>query len=161
MARKTKAPKHILKAASKSARGAPSDHPQCGLCGARRDLTRTPCCNNWICDDEDDYVMFSYARNSCFRNHARYTLCGGHASEGHDGRWQDCDKCRKLFETEMYVYFGTNEYNFEVLENPPSYEPTHCKQCGKVIRLAIDGHSFSRGGYRCMECVDDELKPFF
>ncbi len=31
---------------------------------------------------------------------------------------------RESFETEMYVYYGTNEYNFEVLENPPEYEPT-------------------------------------
>jgi len=24
----------------------------------------------------------------------------------------------------MYVWYGTNDYNFVVLENPPHYEPT-------------------------------------
>lgn len=34
----------------------------CGLCGeAAKPLTRTECCENLICDDEDEYVMFSYA----------------------------------------------------------------------------------------------------
>ena len=61
-----------------------ADHPRCGLCGSTtKPLTRTACCNQWICNDEDDYVMFSYARNSCHRNHARYTLCSYHHNEGH------------------------------------------------------------------------------
>jgi hypothetical protein len=47
---------------------------RCGLCGETKKLTRTLCCVNLICDDEDKYVMFSYARNSCHRNHDRYTL---------------------------------------------------------------------------------------
>lgn len=78
--------------------------PKCGLCGSsKKALIKTPCCNNWICDDEDTYVIFSYARNSCYRHHDRYTLCSSHFHEGHDGKWQD---------------MGTNEHNFEVLENP-------------------------------------------
>jgi hypothetical protein len=48
-------------------------------------------------------MMFSYARNSCSRNHQRYTLCCSHFNEGHKGSWQDCKKCRKDFETEMYA----------------------------------------------------------
>ena len=36
---------------------------------SRATRTDTPCCNNWICDDEDQYVLFSYAHNSCYRNH--------------------------------------------------------------------------------------------
>ncbi len=59
--------------------------PRCGLCGKATNLTKTECCGNWICDDEDQYVMFSYARNSCLRNHRRYTLCGYHHTEGHEG----------------------------------------------------------------------------
>ena len=35
---------------------------KCGLCGKTSRLTKTACCGNWICDDEDKYVMFSYAR---------------------------------------------------------------------------------------------------
>ena len=130
-----------------------SDQPRCGLCGAAdKPLTRTQCCGNWICDDEDQYVMFSYARNSCHHNHSRYTLCSYHFNEGHAGRWQDCEACRTSFETEMYVYFGTNEYNFEKLPNPPEYEPTHCSDCGKVIRLGTDGYSMQGNKYWCERC---------
>ncbi len=92
------------------------DQPRCGLCGSTtKPLTRTPCCGQWICDDADQYVLFSYARNSCYRNHDRYTLCSYHYHEGHAGRWQDCGECRESFETEIYVYYGSNEYNFEKL----------------------------------------------
>lgn len=125
---------------------------RCKLCGNTENLTRTPCCNEWICDDADSYVMFSYARNSCFRNHDRYTLCALHWHEGHNGRWQDCQACRQNIETEMYVYYGTNEYNFEVLENPPKFKPTRCQKCNAIIRLGEDGYSMSASGYTCMNC---------
>jgi hypothetical protein len=117
-------------------------------------LTRTPCCGNWICDDEERYVMFSYARNSCFRNHARYTLCAFHHNEGHPGRWQECARCRKeIAETEMYVWYGTNAYNFEKLTNPPPYDPTHCHECGQVIALGREGYSTQGGRYFCERCT--------
>lgn len=94
---------------------------RCGLCGKTRKLTRTECCDKWICDDEDKYVLFSYARNSCDRNHRRYTLCGFHHTEEHPGRWTECKRCRdEIAEAEMYVWYGTNDYNFEKLKNPPS-----------------------------------------
>jgi len=125
---------------------------RCGLCGNTDNLTRTPCCNEWICDDADSYVMFSYARNSCYRNHDRYTLCGSHWHEGHKGGWQECEACRNSFETEMYVYYGTNEYNFERLENPPTYEPTRCHKCNAIIQLAEGGFMLSAEGYTCMRC---------
>jgi hypothetical protein len=134
-------------------RSASPDEPRCGLCGATQSLIRTECCGQWICDDEHTYQLFSYARNSCSRNHRRYTLCGHHFDEEHPGRWQDCAKCRADMEPEMYVYFGTNEYNFEVLENPPDYEPTHCSACGQVIVLADGGYSHSRDGYLCGPCT--------
>lgn len=35
------------------------DAPRCGLCGKRGRLVRTECCGEWICDDEDSYVLFS------------------------------------------------------------------------------------------------------
>jgi hypothetical protein len=130
-----------------------SEQPHCGLCGKTQNLTRTECCNQWICDDEQEYVLFSYARNSCHRNHSRYTLCAYHHNEGHTGDWKTCQKCLEGFETEMYVWYGTNEYNFEKLENPPKYEPTHCGSCGRVIRLGTDGYSIAPGGqYFCMNC---------
>jgi len=116
-------------------------------------LTKTECCDQWICDDEDQYVLFSYARNSCHRNHGRYTLCGYHFVEGHPGEWKDCPQCREAFETEMYVWYGTNEYNFEKLENPPEYESTKCSQCGKVIVLGEEGYSIKGDEYRCEKCT--------
>jgi len=128
--------------------------PKCGLCGKTKNLTKTECCGQWICDDEHKYKLFSYARNSCSRNHRRYTLCSHHYEEEHSGVWQTCQKCREDFETEMYVYYGTNEYNFEKLENPPKYKPTRCAKCKKVISLGEDGYSIKGGQYFCMECSD-------
>jgi hypothetical protein len=118
---------------------------------------RTSCCGNWICDDEEDYVLFSFARNSCHRNHDRYTLCSSHYHEGHAGKWQDCKKCRESFETEMYVYYGTNEYNFEMLPNPPDFEPTRCADCSRVISLGTDGYMMSGKNYYCERCADKRM----
>jgi hypothetical protein len=134
-----------------------SDTHRCGLCGNTKKLTRTECCGQWICNDEDQYVLFSYARNSCHRNHNRYTLCSHHHNEGHTGSWKDCAQCRTDFETENYVYYGTNEYNFEKLENPPAYEPTKCSQCGAVIVLSEGGYSQSKDGYRCATCAGSDI----
>src|SRR3989338_6669733 len=101
---------------------------RCGLCRKSKKLIQTSCCKQWICDDEDEYVLFSYARSSCHRNHNRYTLCGYHHAQEHKGYWETCTKCRGEFETELYVYYGTNEHNFEKLKNPPKYKPTHCSE---------------------------------
>jgi len=128
--------------------------PRCGLCGKTKNLMQTSCCGNWICNDHHKYVLFSYARNSCARNHDRYTLCSFHHHNQHKGYWKDCKVCRKSFPTEIYVWYGTNEYNFEVLENPPHYEPTHCDQCGVVIKLGTDGHSIGPSGTLCERCTD-------
>lgn len=92
----------------------------CGLCGETKKLTKSECCNQWICDDADQYVMFSYAKNSCYRNHHRFTLCNHHFTEGHSGKWQNCTECKKNFKdrTEMYVWYATNNYNYEKLDIP-------------------------------------------
>jgi hypothetical protein len=109
---------------------------RCGLCGKRGKLVRTECCGHRICDDEENYVLFSYARNRWHRNDRRMTLCAYRQGEGHAGKWQDCAECRASFQAEIYVWYGTNEYNFEKLPNPPAYEPTRCDRCGVVIKLA-------------------------
>lgn len=133
------------------------DEPCCGLCGKTQKLTKTLCCDNWICDDESEYRLFSFARNSCYRNHRTQTLCGGHYGEDHEGRWQDCQKCKDLFETEMYVYFSTNEYNFEKLSNPPEYEPTRCAACNRKIRLGTEEFSYGPKGYLCRKCTNKKF----
>jgi hypothetical protein len=146
------------KAATKKApapRAKPADREttrRCGLCGKTSNLARTECCGQWICDDEGNYRMFSYARNSCSRNHRRYTLCGYHSNEGHTGDWRACEQCREAFETEIYVHFGTNEYNFVKLENPPSFEPTLCAKCSTKLDLGEGGYSYSAGKYCCLSC---------
>lgn len=132
--------------------------PKCGLCGKTKNLVKTECCEQWICNDENNYVPFSYATNSCSRNHRRYTLCGYHHAEEHEGPWQNCSKCKKAFETEMYVYYGTNEFNFEKLQNPPAYKPTLCSKCGVVLKLGTDGYTVSGKEYWCEKCARKELQ---
>jgi hypothetical protein len=125
---------------------------RCGLCGKTHKLTKTECCNQWICDDADQYQLFSYANNSCYRNHDRYTLCASHYHEGHPGDWKDCPLCREGINTEMYVWYGTNEYNFEKLPNPPAFKPTKCAKCGRIIHLGEDGYTSQGDKYFCMNC---------
>lgn len=139
------------KPASSSQRKPPKQ--ACGLCGKTARLTRTDCCGQWICDDEDSYQLFSYAQNSCSRNHRRYTICGAHRAEDHDGDWQSCAECRDNYDKlEMYVWFATNDFNFVKLENPPAFEPTHCAKCKRVIHLGVEGFAINAGGYHCMRC---------
>ncbi len=103
-------------------------------------------------------MQFSYQRNSCFRNHTVFTICGFHHYQGHRGRWQDCPECREAMPLEMYVHSATNEYNFEKLANPPAFEPTHCHRCGVRVRLAQDGYTMDQEGVLCLAC-SEALQP--
>lgn len=122
--------------------------PACGLCGKTENLTKTPCCNNWICDDTHEYVPFSYDTNSCYRNHDRYTLCSYHHKENHPGKWQDCNKCREEFQLENYVDFGTNDFNFEKLKNPPKIK-IKCTNCGFESNTVQDFAFQTSEGWFC------------
>ncbi len=133
-------------------KSAPSLVPRCGLCGKKKNLTKTECCDQWICDDEENYVPFSFAQNSCSRNHRRFTLCGFHFNENHEGDWKTCSDCLKSIEAEMYGYYGTNEYNFEKLEKAPPFQPKFCARCHKKISLAHEGHSMKGDKYYCEDC---------
>ncbi len=144
------------KSSSQSGPGAAGEKPRCGLCGKSGKLTRTPCCGNWICDDADQYVPFSFSRESCFTNHSKYTICAFHHHEQHAGRWQDCAQCRANQPLELFVEYGTNEYNFEKLETPPSFEPTHCRRCGVPVRLAHDSYTMSGEDVVCPACGEAE-----
>ena len=57
----------------------------------------------------------------------------------------------------MYVWYGTNEYNFVKLPNPPAYEPTKCAGCGIIIKLGEDGFSKAGKQYFCEPCSDERL----
>ncbi|GAC1392301.1 MAG: hypothetical protein NVSMB31_10280 [Vulcanimicrobiaceae bacterium] len=125
----------------------------CGLCGKSDAVMRSDCCGNLICDDQQNYVLFSYARNSCDRNHSSFTLCGFHHNEGHVGDWKTCAACRHSFETEIYVWYGTNEYNFERLSNPPKFKAKRCASCKSKISLSEDGYTIKPSGeYLCEAC---------
>lgn len=71
--------------------------------------------------------------------------------------WKTCKKCREGFEheLEMYVWYGTNEYNFEKLENSPRFPRTHYAGCDKIIRLPDDGFSSLKDIYVCDECTEN------
>ena len=125
----------------------------CGLCGSnKKKLTKTPCCNNLICNDYEDYVMFSFATNSCNRNHDRYTLCATHYHEKHNGHWQDCKKCKNNFEPEMVAWYGTNEFNFEKLKDVPKFKPKHYEDCKKEIYISKENHIVLGGKVWCSKC---------
>jgi hypothetical protein len=57
----------------------------------------------------------------------------------------------------MYVWYGTNEYNFVKLENPPTYEPTRCSTCRRIIKLAEESYSTRGESYFCESCTEAEL----
>jgi len=77
---------------------------------------------------------------------------------GHSGDWKTCLKCREGIETEMYVWHGTNEFNFEKLPNSPEYEPTTCFECGKVIVLGEGGYSTCGDDYWCGRCTAKQMR---
>ncbi len=117
----------------------------CPACRRRTTvLKRSECCGRMICGE---------GLKLCA--HERHTLCHYHHAEGHAGNWKTCTVCRESFDVERYVYYGTNKYNLEVLENPPAFEPKHCVGCGRVIVLTRDSHEEGPDGYRCAECWED------
>ena len=135
---------------------------RCFICGKTKNLVKTPCCGKWICNDEDQYVLFSYGRNSCMRNHRRFTLCGQHFSDGHAGDWKTCNRCREdlSHELEMYVWYGTNEYNYETLSDPPAFKPTFCAKCRKRINLPDGGYTIKGWKYYCDTCEPSSMPRF-
>ena len=138
------------------------EKPACGLCGKTDNLTKTPCCDNWISDDVENYVMFSYDTNSCYRNHDRYTLCSYHHNERHYGKWLDCKKCKKELELEHYADFGTNDFNFEKLKNPPKVKIT-CANCGFHSNTVQDFAFQTSNGWYCskQKCQEAAIETKF
>ena len=147
--------------------------PECGLCGSRSGpFTRTECCNKLICDDEGSYVLLSYSRQHCHRNHRRYSQCAYHHDESHQGKWQECATCRD--DLTALLPNGSINYDWAVrVANNPSLPyrfnfredclefdwkeevkyPT-CLMCGKDINTWMDGYSMAmcHDGFYCLTC---------
>jgi hypothetical protein len=139
----------------------PEDEPKCGLCWKTENLVKTDCCDSWVCDEAHKHVEIPDEPDSCFGKHDHYTLCSYHFTNRHKGDWKTCASCRKSFGTEIYVWYGTNGYNFSKLENPPEYEPTKCLDCGCLIVLSTDNYTRGVDGYRCCDCSNLHLEKRF
>jgi hypothetical protein len=73
-------------------------------------LRKTDCCDNWVCDRDDEYVPNSFSRECCNRSHERYTACAFHHREKHEGKdWRDCLRCFTFLESKLQ---HCNGYNF-------------------------------------------------
>lgn len=118
----------------------------------------TACCSRPICDDEHAYKLFSYADNSCSRNHRKGTLCAYHYQEGHEGSWQQCDTCKSDFSPEMYYYYAMSDYNLEQPQTPPRYVPIQCHKCRKNIQIGFEAYVLTNNGYSCESCYPNPLK---
>ena len=108
--------------------------------------------------------MFTYARNSCWRNHHRYTICGSHYREGHGGDWKTCANCRDVLDTEDYVSNSTSIWNFldgGRLENPPKFDETKCSQCGVQVKKSLSGYSMKGDDIYCNACTTMQLPARF
>ena len=100
---------------------------------------QTECCNRPVCDSSKTEEDTSHILDICSRNHREYTLCGLHIKEHHEETcdWRECSKCKEhLRHLERYVGYGSSRYNFKGdWLDPPTFEPTHCAQCGEMIKL--------------------------
>lgn len=126
---------------------------KCELCGRAQNLLKTRCCKSWVCDDYEDYKTFPLKKKSCLINHGRFTICGYHYYNSHQGHWQVCETCKKCLETEIYVWYGTNQFNFEKLKNIPVYTSKACFKCKRVIHLAVEPYTVLNEKYTCFHCL--------
>jgi len=138
----------------------------CEICSCNagtKSMMRARCCENPICDTEDQYAMFSYSRAHCSRSHNRYTLCGHHGVEQECDRtvdWRECPGCLSALSksrdrTADMLWRGLNAYNFCPLLSKDVPKHSLCETCskcnGKFIS-GIEGCMFSGGGIQCTRC---------
>ena len=72
-------------------------------------------------------------KNSCYRNHSNYTICGNHNCGDHPGSWKSCKKCKSSKSDIMYADCVTNDYNFDKMklsEQDIKKARRHCCICG-------------------------------
>ncbi|KAI5833544.1 hypothetical protein K523DRAFT_295627 [Schizophyllum commune Tattone D] len=154
--------KRLCKIYQRQARGEPVPSPDsyCGLCGKENGpLRRTECCNRTICDDYENYTMFTFSANSCSRNHDRYTRCCYHFNEGHPGSDPlQCSKCSTSHDAEKEAWYMTNNYNFQediLRAKPAPFAPKHCTECGKQVKQNAEAVSYGPSGLQCGRCTEN------
>ncbi|CAG9461829.1 unnamed protein product [Pedinophyceae sp. YPF-701] len=142
-------------------RTGPQPPRACTMCGSTRKLKRLECCGEWICDAQDDYVMFSYSRDFCDRNHERYTRCASHANDKHRGDWRTCKECASLGEDDLgRNWHATCGYNFvpPLEKDCPKGEmlTETCVECKRRLFPGLEKYSRSfmpvANPYTCQEC---------
>jgi hypothetical protein len=74
------------------------------------------------------YIPSTFLKNSCRRNHDKYTLCGQHFREKHIGDWKKCKICKNQNSDVDYTNLSTNNFNFEKLNIQK--KEIKCANCG-------------------------------
>lgn len=138
----------------------------CFVCGATPDEVNigfTECCNVPVCDNEEEYEMFSFSRDHCMRSHSRYTACAFHFNEGHTSNdWRTCGQCKNNFEQDGAArsWFSTNGFcvtpGLETSLPQGSYITQPCSKCNGRITPGHDtvSYSFSDGSAPAAQCGD-------
>jgi len=131
----------------------------CGAGGSEVKLGRTDCCNLPVCDNEEEYQMFSYSRDFCKRSHSRYTSCGFHHNNRHAGDWRECTKCDDELPQDtsgVRSWYSTNGFNvtpaLERCLTQGSYLTKPCSGCKGRIMPGHDGEIFAYGKTYCARC---------
>ena len=70
----------------------------------------------------------TFLKNSCRRNHDKYTFCGQHSREKHIGDWKKCKICKNQNSDVDYTNLSTNNFNFEKLNIQK--KEIKCANCG-------------------------------
>jgi hypothetical protein len=130
----------------------------------KKNLERTECCGNWICNTEEDYQLFSYSREFCSRSHNRYTTCTWHCTEEHGSSvdWRECKECMKdSTKNNVRSWNSTNGYNFTpgLMAAYPkgSMITAECCSCHGRIATGFEAHVYSPSvnGPTCKYCNDE------
>lgn len=136
----------------------------CKLCSkgwSDVNLRRTNCCKQVVCNNDDEYQMFSYSRKFCNRSHDRYTLCGYHGNERECKNYRDwrlcneCVKCDDPIRVADKLWRGLNAYNIYPMLSKDV--PRHslcdtCSKCKKKFISGVEGSTHSRDGVSCPRC---------
>ena len=133
----------------------------CFLCGAGSSevkLGYTDCCNAVACANEHEYELMSYSRDHCRRSHSKYTRCGQHKGENHEGDWRECQQCADMYPAEGGSRKFSLTNGFNMTPAPESCLPKgsmltyKCSGCPRRILDGYDSTTTNSGGIFCMSC---------